>query len=169
MKTKILVLLLACLLARASAQHLVSIAEPVRVSLPADAPLPYRVTMGKAAGFGLCFLGGFVHGMREAYHAEPKVFELRFGAKPDGFFGSESWKRKYHDYDGGNAVERSVLFTPVSDFWHVSAWVEKGYYLTGTAVVVLGERRRWTHYVADVAISFVAASLGSAISYRALR
>lgn len=170
MKTKLIFLLLACLpVAGLVAQHFVSLPAELKQSLPTDAPQPYRVTMAKAAGWGLCFLGGFTHGLREAYHAEPGIFERRFGAKPDGYFGSQSWKRKYHDYDGGNAVERSVLYTPVSDFWHVSAWLEKGYLMSGTVVVFIGERRRLKHYLLDFGISFVAASAGSAMSYGALR
>jgi hypothetical protein len=40
-------------------------------------------------GYGVA---GILHGGREAYHAQPNVFEKAFNAAPLSFWGSEQWK-----------------------------------------------------------------------------
>lgn len=44
---------------------------------------------------GLATLDGISRGLENAYHANPHVFEQRFGAYEYGFFGSEAWQRNY--------------------------------------------------------------------------
>jgi len=72
-------------------------------------------------------LAGLLWGMREYYHKNPKVFDVLWKVKPISFFGSQSWKLKYKDYDNGDtrpAFPLAKVF-PVNDFWHSASYVFK--------------------------------------------
>ena len=54
---------------------------------------------GKRAVWISYAIAGLLHGGREAMHAEPGVFEKRFGVSKTSFFGSEQWVRQYKNND----------------------------------------------------------------------
>lgn len=79
-------------------------------------------------------LAGLLWGMREYYHKNPKVFDVLWKVKPISFFGSQSWKLKYKDYDNGDtrpAFPLAKVF-PVNDFWHSASYVFKLLLIVGS-------------------------------------
>lgn len=65
-------------------------------------------------------LAGFVHGAREAYHAQPNVLEWVIKNTRTDYFGELSWLNKYKDGDYSKGY-KSLLhkYFPI-DFWHHS-------------------------------------------------
>ena len=80
----------------------------------------YTVTWdGKqAAIWGLYALSGVAHGIREAYHADPYLFERRNGVEPTSFWGSDSWKRNYYHNDPDGHHKREFFGNVGRDVWH---------------------------------------------------
>jgi glutathione S-transferase len=79
------------------------------------------IVIGLAAFLAL--LAGSLHGGREAFHADPYIFEKRFGVADISFFGSLSWLRKYPVFD--HTRKEREFYTAFSDFWHVAGWMGK--------------------------------------------
>lgn len=132
-------------------------------------PSTSKEWLAYATGVFACGLGGGIHGANQAFHADPHIFEKRWGVSPTSFWGSESWQRKYRRVDGGAYFHERALYTPFSDFWHVSSWSSKGLLIGGTTFLIAGERRSWKWYTARVLTGFVAHSMASAITYNLLR
>lgn len=70
-------------------------------------------------------VAGILHGGREAYHAEPTVFEKRLNAAPLSFFGSEQWKRQYYNRDPENQAHKPNIWNPIRDYYHFSGPQQK--------------------------------------------
>lgn len=66
--------------------------------LPCALCAQYRPDWHQYAAWTAIGASGALHGAREAYHAQPNVFE-RYGASKAGFWGSEAWKRNYYHND----------------------------------------------------------------------
>lgn len=116
----------------------------------------------------LCsIIAGLLNGAREATHAESDVFEKRFGADKYGFFGSQSWQRKYVGYDNEKG-ERSWAYTLISDYWHVSAWVRKALLLGAMVVVGYNYGVSWQLFVYPAAIWALDAAAAS-VAYGYMR
>lgn len=69
----------------------------------------------------LPLIAGLLHGLREAFHADRKLFEDRFKVQPVSFFGSKQDTMKYKS----KGVYKSLLwkYFPL-DFWHSARWLE---------------------------------------------
>lgn len=145
----------------------------LRYTILSSNNVDYAFSKQQIVGTALSFVGGFIHGMREKYHADPRVFEKAFGASPESFFGSESWKRKYD----ANGNERR-FYTSFSDFWHVSEWVSKGAIMAGTTVLITYKhcnkhntntcscsKKNWKRIGLDLITSFAVSSLGAWTGY----
>lgn len=59
-----------------------------------------------------------MQGCREAYHADPRVFERKFGAAPMSWWGSEQWKRNYVGWNPDNAHKTEIFGNVGRDMWH---------------------------------------------------
>ena len=86
----------------------------------------------------LMAIAGLIWGFREYQHKDLACFEKAFGANKQSFFGSESWKRKYKDWDAGDksAAFPLAMTFPFNDFWHSSKYVFGILLTTGTALAV---------------------------------
>lgn len=82
-------------------------------------------------------LTGLIWGLREYYHKNPKVFDTLWKVKPISFFGSQSWKLKYKDYDKGDTSPAFPLAKtfPINDFWHSSKYVFGLLLITGSILL----------------------------------
>lgn len=69
----------------------------------------------------LIVFGGLLHGLREAFHADRKLFEKRFKVNPVSFFGSQQDKLKYNSI--GEYKSIWWKYFPL-DFWHLFRWIE---------------------------------------------
>ena len=130
----------------------------------------YKFPKQKVIGASLSFTGGLVYGIREVYLADPEVFEIKFGAEPQSFWGSDAWKRKYKDWDGGDRrFDSGMAEWYPFDFQHVSSTLSKSFVVAGTVCIVAGEKRPLKHYLYDFAISFFASSCGSYAGFKLFR
>ena len=117
--------------------------------------------------WGAYAIAGILHGGREAYHAEPTVFEKRFGAAPQSFFGSEQWKRNYFNRDPDNG-HKPNLFNPVRDYYHFSGATTKAVWIGGA--FVLGMSKQPMKYkLLDLLIGTLITSGTASLTYNLLR
>ena len=70
--------------------------------------------------FFISGLSGIAHGMREAYHADPYVFETGFGSKSESFFGSDAWKLNYFNNDPNLGHKSEIISNFGRDIWHTA-------------------------------------------------
>lgn len=134
----------------------------------------YKITWTKAAVFTGSAISGSVWGAREAYHADPTVFERHWGVGEYSFFGSKSWERKYEtgrylNAEGQPNAMRSQMFGNVGrDFWHTAPVVT--YALGGGSVFATGcSKQRWQHKLLDIAIQGALYTGASTLTYKQLR
>lgn len=117
--------------------------------------------------WGAYAVAGILHGGREAYHAEPTVFEKRFNAAPLSFFGSEQWKRQYYNRDP-EGVHKPNIWNPVRDYYHFAGAATKGIWIGGA--FVLGASKQPVKYrVIDLLIGAAITSVTASATYNLLR
>ncbi|GIV35352.1 MAG: hypothetical protein KatS3mg031_2887 [Chitinophagales bacterium] len=68
-------------------------------------------------------IAGAAWGMRERYHAEPRVFERLMGVEPEGWAGSKAWKRAYVNNDPG--MPHKFGPNTFRDIWHFTGTLAK--------------------------------------------
>jgi len=111
---------------------------------------------------------GILHGSREAYHAEPTVFERRFNAAPLSFFGSEQWKRQYYNRDPETRAHKPNAFNGFRDYWHFSGASTKAIWIGGA--FTLGMSKQPMKYrLIDLLIGAVITSGSASLTYNILR
>jgi len=114
--------------------------------------------------FFISGISGIAHGMREAYHANPYVFEELWGVDQYSFFGSDAWIRNYRP-DGSHKSE--WLGNIGRDFWHTADEVS----LLGiTTPIVIGlTRHQPTKFkIANSIVCLGTRTLFAFITYKAL-
>ena len=116
---------------------------------------------------GAYAVAGILHGGREAYHAEPTVFERRFNAAPLSFFGSEQWKRQYYNRDPGMAHKPNI-WNPVRDYYHFSGTAKDGIRISG-AFVIGASKQPVKYRVIDLLIGAAITSVTASATYNLLR
>jgi len=113
------------------------------------------------------FAAGVLHGGREAYHAESTVFEKRFNARPQSFFGSEQWKRNYFDRDPDNG-HKPNLFNPVRDYYHFSGAATKTIWIGGAFTIGMS-KQPIKYKLIDLLIGTLITSGSASLTYNILR
>lgn len=117
--------------------------------------------------WGAYAVAGILHGGREAYHAEPTVFEKRLNAAPLSFWGSEQWKRQYYNRDPGMAHKPNI-WNPVRDYYHFSGTAKDGIRISG-AFVIGASKQPVKYRVVDMLIGGVITSATASLTYNLLR
>lgn len=113
-------------------------------------------------------VAGILHGGREAYHAEPTVFEKRFNAAPLSFWGSEQWKRQYFNRDPENQAHKPEIWNSVRDYWHFSHTASATLWVSGA--FVLGYSKQPLKYrLLDGVIAGIITSAFASGTYELLR
>lgn len=77
-------------------------------------------------------ISGVLHGAREAYHADPYVFERGFGAAPESFWGHDAWKRNYYGNDPNRPHKHEFFANVGRDVWHTANFGDKLFLISGT-------------------------------------
>lgn len=124
------------------------------------------------AGYAILATAGAANGMRDAYVAEPSIFQSRFGASKNGWFGSESWRNKYKNGnpdDGEKFLGSTSILAPTTDFYHFSGAMRTTGLIAGTTLITIGEKKPFWHYVLKVTAGGVVYGLSSHVSYNMLR
>lgn len=113
-------------------------------------------------------ISGIAHGSREAYHAQPTVFETKFGAGQTSFWGSKAWVRNYVGNDPEKPHRSEYLGNFGRCFWHTANVFDFAPAITAT--MVIGARKTPLKYrVANVLIGVGVRTLFSMVTYEALR
>jgi len=118
--------------------------------------------------WGAYAVAGILHGGREAYHAEPTVFERRFNAAPLSFFGSEQWKRQYYKRDPETQAHKQNALNGFRDYWHFSGASTK-YILIGGAFTIGMSKQPTKYKIIDTLIAFAGFSVSASLTYTLLR
>jgi hypothetical protein len=129
----------------------------------------YRLKgQGKQAVWIAYAVAGILHGGREAYHAEPTVFEKRLNAAPLSFFGSQQWKRQYYNRDPENQAHKPEIFNSLRDYWHFSHTAGSALWVSGA--FILGASKQPLKYrLLDGVIAGIITSAFASTTYELLR
>ena len=122
---------------------------------------------GKRVVWGAYFLAGVFHGGREAYHAQPNVFEKRLNAAPLSFLGSEQWKRNYYDRNP-ELPHKPNIWNPIRDYYHFSGAATKAIWIGGAFTVGMS-RQPLKYRLIDLLIGAVITSGSASLTYNILR
>ena len=118
----------------------------------------YKVTNTKLIGWSVCAWAGLVDGVLEGYGFDGRrSFERKFGADPNGYFGSRSWAKAYQDKNPQNPIKPASKVFGASDFYHHADKTRKLSYLSGGVVIGIGgvkSNQKWWHYAVDFGVSF---------------
>lgn len=118
--------------------------------------------------WGAFALGGIMRGCREAYHAQPDVFERRFGAGKTSWWGSEQWKRNYRDNDPEQPHKSEILGNFGRDMWHTFGGSDKMILISGSFII--GARKQPVKYrVANAVLAWAVHAAFSSVTYQTLR
>lgn len=114
------------------------------------------------AGAGVAF------GMREAYHADPYVFERKWGVGSESFFGSDAWKRNYVDNNPDLPHKHEYFGNVGRDVWHTFGFASNAVLLSGSFAI--GARKQpWKYKGANFVIALATRSLFASLTYNAFR
>jgi len=129
--------------------------------VPALIQAQYKVSKTKIIGWTVLASAGFVDGMVEGYEFDGRTsFERKFGADPNGFWGSQSWRNKDNWYAQNFGVW---------DFYHVADDYRKIGYISGGVLITLGEKQKPGHLLLDVAIGLVVSAGAKRIGLNYIR
>lgn len=118
----------------------------------------YKVTGRKILIWGASGISGAIWGAREAFHADPYVFERHFGVEPYSFWGSQQWQRNYEGnrYMGENGVPNKHKPEWAGnlgrDFWHTSGY-SSALLMIGGTFAIGGSKQSFKHKILDMGIS----------------
>lgn len=122
---------------------------------------------GKRAVWISYAVAGILHGGREAYQAEPTVFETRFNVAPLSFFGSEQWKRNYFDRNPENGHKPNI-WNSARDYYHFSHLASSTIWVGGAFTI--GMSKQPTKYkLLDLLIGTLITSGSASLTYNLLR
>lgn len=142
--------------------------------LPLTLSAQYKVTWKKVATWGLSAGAGTIWGMREAYHADPTVFERHWGVDKYSFWGSHAWERNYKDNrylspEGiPNRHKTEVFGNFGRDFWHTSGYTAGALTLT-FSFTIGGSNQPLKYKILDATIGTACFVLPSSLVYKQLR
>ena len=122
---------------------------------------------GKRAVWVSYAVAGILHGGREAYHAEPTVFEKRFGVSSTSWFGSEQWRRNYVDLDPSKKHKPNA-FNTFRDYYHFSSTAHTTILVSG-AVLIGTSKQPIKYKVVDALIAIGLRSAAASLTYNMLR
>jgi len=151
--------------------------KALSLELPAD-PLfkigSYQFTKLKAAGLLGIAVGAIANGAAQGYYYDGGTsFERMFGANPAGFFGSQSWRKRYRDGDPAHGLAHPAYsILPVFDFNHTAQFIANHATYSGGIVLGIGSmkyNRKWWHYALDFSAATATNVLFRAAALNAIR
>lgn len=134
----------------------------------------YVVTLPKVLVWTGFAVGGALWAGREAYHADPFVFEKKFGVGPYSFFGSRQWERNYEgnrylNSDGQpNPHKTEIIGNFGRDYWHTAQVAAGAFVLSGTFIIGASDQKIG-HKALDMFGGLVAFLVTSNLTYTWLR
>jgi hypothetical protein len=122
-------------------------------------------TAWDVVGYAAAGVGGYTMGLREAFHADPTIFERRWGKAPTSFWGSEGWRRKYHDNDPTKGKKSELLGNANRDFWHLADKVQRGGLVLGLTIPLIQTKRPLGARLANAGVSMLIYSFAYSRGY----
>ena len=124
----------------------------------------------RIAPIALSFAAGQANGIHEAVHYHWPAFQSRFpNANPQFWNPAISWENKYAGGRYVNGGERfpgsTTVFAWTTDAKHLFGSGHRAFLFGAGVTLTLGEKRHWSHYVADGLLSFAAYSAGFHLWY----
>ena len=118
--------------------------------------------------WGAFAVSGMMWGAREAYHADPYVFERTYDVHPESFWGSDAWKRNYKDNNPDLPHKKEYFGNVGRDVWHTFGFASNAVLLSGSFAI--GARKQPVKYrVANFVAGIGIRSLFASLTYNALR
>jgi len=118
--------------------------------------------------WGLSALSGAMWGAREAYHANPYIFEEIYGVHSESFWGSDAWKRNYVGNDPEQPHKHEYLGNVGRDVWHTFGFSSNVLLFSGTFAI--GARKQPIKYrVFNAGVSLAIRTAASFAFYNSLR
>lgn len=113
-------------------------------------------------------VSGIATGMREAYHADRYVFQIRWGVGAESFWGADAWKRNYHGNNPSNQHKSQVFGNVGRDIWHTAHFVDT-FVLVGGSFTIGARKQPIKYRVANLAAGMALRWLAQNITYETLR
>lgn len=111
---------------------------------------------------------GVAHGMREAYHADPYVFENRWGVGSESFFGADAWKRNYYGNNPENAHKSELIGNVGRDVWHTAGATSKVVMFSATFGIAV-RKHPIKYKILNALIGYGIQSAFASMTYSSLR
>lgn len=120
------------------------------------------------AVWGLFAASGMLWGAREAYHADPYIFERVYGVESESFWGSDAWKRNYTDNDPDKPHKKEYLGNVGRDIHHTFGFSSNALLFSGAFII--GARKQPVKYRAlNLLLGLGVRSLFASLTYNSLR
>jgi hypothetical protein len=134
----------------------------------------YELTKTKAVGLALVAIGGITNGMLQGYEFDGRMsFERKYNVDPRGYWGSQSWARRYRDFNPAHGLAHPAYkHLPVFDFYHTAQIIHHHSLVTGGIIVGISSaytNKKWWHYGLDLAASTFINSASQSIGLRWIR
>lgn len=104
----------------------------------------------KWVGYSLLAVSSFTDGVVEGYEFDGrKSFERKFNSNPNGFFGSQSWRKDHTLY---------AQLLGVPDFYHIADDFRTYGRMGGASLITIGgfkNKNTRGQWIADIALSFM--------------
>lgn len=111
----------------------------------------------------LSFAAGAAWGTNQTLQHQNAEFFKVFPNASKKFWGADSWKNKYNDFDPANGRNGTPIW--FTDGKHLTASFTQVCLFGAGVSIGIGEKRPFWHYLADAGISFVAYSAGNWLTY----
>lgn len=129
--------------------------------------LTYKADKALVKSLPFYAVSGIIWGAREAYHADNRIFEKKFGADELSFWGSKAWLRNYYGNNVNNG-HRPEWLNSTRDFWHFSGLTFKVTFFFSISKTYSSDKKP-VHKVIDTIIGASASSMFSFVTYEILR
>lgn len=159
---------------RSTAQTFAPATPPLKIKSPVGKFFDgYKITPGKVATWTGYAAAGALWGAREAYHADPHVFEKKWGVSEYSFFGSQAWQRnyqgnRYQSPDGGVNPHKGDLGNTFRDVHHF-AGASHTLMVVGCTFGLAAGKQKLRHKFLDLGIGLIVRSAASWATYNYLR
>ena len=120
----------------------------------------YRRAIAPAS---LAFVSGAAWGVNQTIAHHNARFFRAFPKSNERFWGVESWKNKYHQFDPAQGRNDTPIW--FTDGRHLTASLNQTLIFGAGICIPIGKKRPLWHYAADIGITSAAYTLGNAFTY----
>ena len=123
----------------------------------------YRRAIAPAS---LAFVSGASWGVNQTLEHHNSRFFRAFPKSNERFWGVDSWKNKYHEFDPSQGRNGTPIW--FTDGQHLTASLNQTLIFGAGICIPIGKKRPLWHYAADIGITSAAYTLGNALTYNVI-